>query len=1018
MAAAGVPSDSAVTDPSRGWLATLIDQGKALCVSAKGTTLGALAAAAFELLREMLKDPGKIEGLVRPAIEHYLKTSAGTFGAALVNSVGLSVLVQKAHDVLLTAPPEAERAIVSLNGVLLFTPALLERPVTPDSASSTSSSAHSSPVQPPAARTSTPISVTNEVSKIQSKAGAARRSLTALLESLDLPRPEAPAAAPAAPAAAPRLTELRTSIDAILARTSRLSAQIATMMIVHGVVGSGELTFEQARAYLNKPRPFDAYLKDLSLLRRAIGWLLLYLVIEPIMRLAIQGNGMNKGAIHNIFEALKKAATDQQRWRSVVNHLYDIVGTTAHEMGAIGKELKSGSSLARDDLMVDRLRALHERKNIDKDVIGSGFVNWAVESADIRSNLPVIGGVVDWALRRVITAVVRKRDPLGQLTTALQDRSRTHQNTLILQTLRSLNELLAIGFTELVEAYGEDHAEEDLVDVALAESFTTRERADHRAASDHLLDNLAWATAKTDAELAQADTKGILARFLPIEGVVKDVVGAVSEKLAELLLKRFEDEKWNLEAEEALTKLMLELFTAQTQADSGNLAAVEAEKVVDSGRKIARYAIGQEQDPATIEQKKNIPQIWAQQWVEKTKGIFSFAVPSLSGESDEEISSAIEQLAVQMGSALQSIEQRAFQLDRKAPNGAFVDSEKIAALELLTAAFDSVAEHLQTTLPSLVDDDLPHLQQLRAQTAEAAAHIATVRAFSVGSAPLALHFAGPQEEITAATAALNALCTELNAVPAQESAIAALQVDIRSALAIQTQLAGITSLASLAALEQEIVTNTFNRETISSGAYSAEIKAAPALYEHDGDLKTALLGIATRERAIREQCTRSLRTVTTRLRSKAPADTALIADMATYQETVQRRAAALDVRKTAAHAAFTHGQSALEAQLNRYADSLTPQIADVRRSIADKESLVRTAIAEAHQHLSRLTAPVIYSIDVAQIPQLQALILNALQPLVEGHLERAGVLVSDRIFLSECVVALGHRLFGRPATII
>ncbi|MEI6531241.1 MAG: hypothetical protein WCN87_00270, partial [Chlamydiota bacterium] len=360
---------------------------------------------------------------------------------------------------------------------------------------------------------------------------------------------EIPTVGPLAPAETAEVTDplpeaVVEAENTLMTRLNKTLIDLTSLYTVNSMIGSQNLSLEELKVFVRTENPSRAYLSTLCWWRKALGFLLLYLLILPINRLIFYGSSQSKGAAQNIRDTLITLATDTKKWRSCVNHLFSFMGDTLFEYAAISNRF-SPEIAAGKTLEVFRQEELKKRlleRGYDSAKIGEQFNKWLIETINIQSDIPLIGPIITSIVKSCVAGSLQKADVSSHLLSLITDSGQNSPSPVVYELLDSVAYLINQGREVLLTHYREASGEPE-IDLEPEINFTTQEKNSHASALSHLKD-LPYTEADNIDKVALLNTERSNKRDDSNQSCwphVQNAILDVAENGAVLLLRLFKD---------------------------------------------------------------------------------------------------------------------------------------------------------------------------------------------------------------------------------------------------------------------------------------------------------------------------------------------------------------------------------------------------------------------------------------------------------------------------------------------
>lgn len=446
---------------------------------------------------------------------------------------------------------------------------------------------------------------------LSSKVGSLDARVQPLYDKLGVTKASSTAAeAPASRVVTAEEIELAQAEKQKIQALSRTLTHIAALSAVNNAIGHKTLSFEELKAFTASPSPYGNYLKTLCWWRRIIAFLILFLFVHPTIKLVLQGSGNNPGAIENIKNRLTEIATNPTKWRHIVNNIFRYLGETINEATAIaeaGHFDPDSKKLAWEER--NKIHGYDHGKALE------GLNNWLIEAAGIKSDVPLIGPLIEKIIKGSLGNILRKQDfvtQILQLTSSPDSLSSSH-SPFVYQIMHSLSTIINDMHKELKTQYARPQADgRDFVDTGSPFTFSPEERMQH-AVAIKTIEKLPFALAMSQEDLQEKKRATESEHWSRVLGGITEIV----EEGGALLLKLFEDPLENLKMSNARLETIQGLFSKPFAPVTAQQYSQVYENLGDHVAGTIRTAINHKLDEAELRAAGEHSYTYAAQLVSK-----------------------------------------------------------------------------------------------------------------------------------------------------------------------------------------------------------------------------------------------------------------------------------------------------------------------------------------------------------------------------------------------------------------
>lgn len=305
----------------------------------------------------------------------------------------------------------------------------------------------------------------------------------------------------------PKLVDLRANVakpalaqaeKQLLASLSHMLTHITAIQSVNNIIGPHALSLEDTKKFIRTKAPYKEYLNTLSLWRRIIAYLLLYIFIHPAASLVLQGSSTRKGVIEKMRDRLVELSNDTKKCRGLITSLFSVLGDTLYENAQCAKSFSGEKTFAifREEELAKRIK----EHGYDHAKVLAGFNTWLMEMAAVKSDIPLIGPFIDSIINSNLASALVQQDYISQILSLINSPSNTHNSPVAYKLLQSIAYLLKEAHDELKRKYDHSPSGPD-VNQKVEATFNPTELKSHESQVDHIPD-LAYASASSPQEIA------------------------------------------------------------------------------------------------------------------------------------------------------------------------------------------------------------------------------------------------------------------------------------------------------------------------------------------------------------------------------------------------------------------------------------------------------------------------------------------------------------------------------------
>lgn len=394
---------------------------------------------------------------------------------------------------------------------------------------------------------------------------------------------------------------------------------LASLQTVNGLIGTQSLSLEEIKKNINSEDPYKSYLSKLPFWRKIIAFLLLYLFINPSIKLVIQGSRSHKGAIENIKNRLATLSQDDKKWRQCVNNLFAFLGDTVFEYADISRRFQQGEAKGQT-LAVFREQEREKRiqeHGFDHEQILHGFNAWILETIAVQSGIPLIGPFIDKIINSSLRDLLLKQDFVRQMLSLIETPAHVHHSPIAYELLQSIAYLLSRAREDIQRTYQEGHNEPDVNQEAPETTFTQQEQQAHARTLEQI-QNLPFANA-----LSLEDIIAIMARRAAkkddIDGFLwpyaQEQIMSIAEDGASHLLKLFSDPFKATSMRVSLLRKINDLLTNELSEIEPEAFSEVYNRVSNNAMEVITLALEHEFTEKRVKERRDYPYKYAESLV-------------------------------------------------------------------------------------------------------------------------------------------------------------------------------------------------------------------------------------------------------------------------------------------------------------------------------------------------------------------------------------------------------------------
>lgn len=310
----------------------------------------------------------------------------------------------------------------------------------------------------------------------------------------------------------PKLVDLRANVakpalaqaeKQLIASLSQMLTHIAAIQSVNNIIGPRSLSLEDTKKFIRTKAPYKEYLQTLSLWRRIIAYLLLYIFIHPAASLVLQGSNTRKGVVEKMRDMFVDLSHDTKKCRGLITSLFSVLGDTIYENAQCAKSFSGEKSFAifREEELAQRIK----EHGYEHGKVLAGFNAWLMEMAAVKSDIPLIGPFIDSIINSNLASALVQQDYISQILSLINSPSNTHNSPVAYKLLQSIAYLLKEAHDELKRKYDTSPLGPD-VNQKIEATFNPTELKSHESQLDHITD-LAYASASSPQEIAEINER-------------------------------------------------------------------------------------------------------------------------------------------------------------------------------------------------------------------------------------------------------------------------------------------------------------------------------------------------------------------------------------------------------------------------------------------------------------------------------------------------------------------------------